>query len=71
MLQDFLLGLDSPAAMARSGRVLVQLASALYYLHGQGIVHGDIKRENVLLQPDPMRPGEYLIKVNAVVATAG
>lgn len=64
--QGYVLGCDTPAALARSARILLQLASALQYLHESGIVHGDIKRENVLLQPDVQRPGEFMAKVRDV-----
>jgi serine/threonine protein kinase len=36
----------------RSGRVLAAVASALSYIHGQGILHLDLKPENVLLGDD-------------------
>jgi serine/threonine protein kinase len=36
----------------RAVRVLIQLASALAYLHKRGIVHGDIKLQNVVVMLD-------------------
>ena len=37
------------------GRLFQQIASAVAYAHEQGIVHGNIKPDNVLL-PSPLRP---------------
>jgi hypothetical protein len=36
--------------------VLRQLSSALCYMHGKGVVHRDLKLDNVMLTGDPSRP---------------
>ena len=41
------LGIDQAAAMA------VEVASALHYLHGQGIVHLDVKPKNLIMGAPP------------------
>lgn len=34
------------------GRILIQVCDGLYALHRQGIIHRDMKPENIMLQPD-------------------
>jgi len=49
-------GWDGPLAVAESLRMLVQLAAALAYAHGAGVVHRDLKPANVILEGgDPGR----------------
>ena len=46
------LRLHHPLGEERVTQLLTQLLVALEYIHGQGIVHGDIKPANVLLSAD-------------------
>ncbi|KAJ3158338.1 hypothetical protein HK101_001349 [Irineochytrium annulatum] len=39
----------TPPPIATARRIFAQLAAALYHLHSVGVVHGDVKEENVLL----------------------
>ncbi|KAI8467829.1 MAG: kinase-like domain-containing protein [Monoraphidium minutum] len=43
-------------AMSPLLEVLCDVAGALRHLHGMGLVHGDMKMENVLMKTDPVRP---------------
>ena len=40
---------QGPLSTHEAGRILVQLANALYSVHERGIAHGDIKTSNILL----------------------
>src|SRR5699024_4052760 len=42
----------APLAAAEARRILRELAAALAHVHAQGVVHGDIKPDNVLMQHD-------------------
>ncbi|HNT55909.1 MAG TPA: serine/threonine-protein kinase, partial [Anaerolineaceae bacterium] len=68
MVLDYLPGGDLSAWQARHGRlslqqglaVLADVAAALDHAHQQGIVHGDVKPQNILLSGDPQSatPGQ-------------
>lgn len=40
-------------------RYLFQAAQGLAYLHGQGLIHGDIKPSNILIYPDGAKLGDF------------
>ena len=44
-------------------RILKQMALALMYLHKAGIVHGDLKCENVLVETASSSSDDVVIKV--------
>jgi serine/threonine protein kinase len=44
------IGWDGPLAVADALRVLLQVAGALAYAHGEGVVHRDLKPANVILE---------------------
>jgi serine/threonine-protein kinase len=46
-----------PLLPAEAARVLREVAWDLAYYHGRGIVHLDVKPDNILLEPDTARPG--------------
>jgi serine/threonine protein kinase len=49
------------AAGAREG-ALLDVAHALVHLHGMGLLHGDVKMDNVLLRGDGLRPHGFTCK---------
>ena len=52
---------DGPVPPAISAHIAAQVAEALTYLHGRGIVHGDIKPANLLVPADggPVRIADF------------
>jgi serine/threonine-protein kinase len=59
-----LLSSDGPVDVARGVRLIAEIADALGYAHGQGIVHRDVKPENILLA------GEHAMLTDFGVARA-
>lgn len=56
---------NEPVGLDKLLRLLAQVADALEYSHGQGIVHRGIKPDNILLKPltEPDREGDPLLRV--------
>lgn len=44
--------------------IVGQIATGMSYLHSRGVIHGDLKASNVLLQPDLSRPSHWLAKIS-------
>ncbi|MFI5930722.1 serine/threonine-protein kinase [Actinoplanes sp. NPDC051494] len=47
---------DGPVAPGEAARLLAQVAAALAVAHGLGVVHRDVKPDNILLQADGEHP---------------
>jgi WD40 repeat protein/serine/threonine protein kinase len=45
-----------PVPVREAAWIVAELAEALAFIHGRGVLHRDIKPGNVLLQPDPAHP---------------
>ncbi|MDB5097558.1 MAG: two component, sigma54 specific, transcriptional regulator, Fis family [Cyanobacteria bacterium RYN_339] len=54
-------GAEAPLPAGRAKAVLAKLADALARLHGQGLVHGDLKADNVLVDGDAV----YLLDIGS------
>lgn len=52
---------DGPAPPAAASELVAQAAAALAYLHGRGVVHGDVKPGNILVPADgaPVRLADF------------
>lgn len=53
----------SPVDPAAAGQVLLDVASALQYLHSLRLVHGDVKPENVFLKSEPLAALGFVSKL--------
>jgi transcriptional regulator with GAF, ATPase, and Fis domain len=53
--------LSGDACLVGAARVVLAVAEALDALHAEGVVHGDVKAENVLVNGDPSAPLVALI----------
>ena len=47
----------------------LDIAKGLQYLHALGIVHGDIKPDNILRNSDELDPRGYICKVSTLTLT--
>jgi serine/threonine protein kinase len=54
---------DGSPNMSLICSVLLEIASALQYTHAYGIIHCDIKPQNVLLKPDDSNPRGFVTKL--------
>jgi serine/threonine-protein kinase len=46
-----LISTEAPLSAQRAAEIVSQVAAALDYAHGQGIVHRDVKPDNILIEP--------------------
>ncbi len=45
--------LKRPATPTETSKIVAGIASALSHCHGNGVIHGDVKLENILMTPPP------------------
>lgn len=71
LVMEYVDGESLAARLARDTRILesralslmLQLARALAAAHDRGVIHRDLKPSNIMLTADPVRPGEWQLKV--------
>jgi serine/threonine protein kinase len=62
---------EGPLAVAEALRLVREVGEALHYAHGQGLIHRDVKPENVLLSQGHALVADFGIARAAGVAAAG
>ena len=60
---------DGPPALSTILAAAAEIAAAMAYLHGRGVVHGDLAGGNVLLCSSPDAPHGFSCKVFVTSST--